>query len=404
MIELELSTIPDSENDTQTLTRLVEEFGAKFGTKVRLRNMTWNVAWTDLLTIASQGKGPDVSHIGGTWVSSLVAMNALRPFKPHEIQSMGGPAAFMAPTWQSGVVVGDERVWAIPWTGYIYVICYRKDLLASTGIDETHAFGTPDALIATLKRLQSSSLEIPWLNPYIPPPYTDLLHMASSWVWANGGQLIADDGKKALFAEPPAIRGLTQWLDSHRTVAQAWQQLGTGECVTLFAEGRAAAVQTDIRTADSFIAGQASEVVRQNLGVATITQTPWCGGGSFVIWRHIQGMTERERLVVELVKFLTSAENETLWAREVQSMPAHREALAAIYTDDHPLKSAVEQASLHGHTYPTVSLWRRLEHQMAQALGALVNEAFDNPAVDSEILIRQRMEPLAERINLMFGN
>lgn len=404
MIELELSTIPDSETDTQSLIRLVEEFGVKHGARVRLRNMTWNVAWTDLLTISSQGKGPDVSHIGGTWVSSLVSMNALRPFKPQELQSMGGPEAFIAPTWQSGVVVGDERVWAIPWTGYIYVICYRKDLLTSAGIDETRAFGTPDALIATLRRLQSSKLEIPWLNPYIPPPYTDFLHMASSWVWANGGQLIADDGKKALFAEPPAIRGLTQWLDSHRAVAQTWQQLGNEECVTLFAEGRAAAVETDIRTADSFIAGQAADVVRQNLGVATVTNVPWCGGGSFVIWRHIQGMTERERLAVELVKFLTSAENVTRWAHEVQSMPARRESLGEIYTAGHPLKNAVEQASRHGRTYPTVSLWRRLEHQLSQSLGAMVNEAFDNPAVDSELLIRQRMEPLAERINLMLGS
>ncbi len=404
MIELELSTIPDSEQDIRSLTRLVEEFGAKFGAKVRLRQMTWNVAWTDLLTIASQGKGPDVSHIGGTWVSSLVAMNALRPFKLHEVMAIGEPQAFLAPTWQSGLMYGDDRVWAIPWTGYIYVICYRKDLLASVGIDTNTAFSNPDVLSATLKRLQASSLEIPWLNPYIPPPYTDLLHIASSWVYANGGRLITDDGKKALFAEPPAIRGLTQWLDSYRAVSQTWQQLGAAECVHLFASGRAAAVQTDIRTADSFVAGQVEEEVRQNLGITTLTNTPWCGGGSFVIWQHIQGIAERERLAVELVKFLTSPEHEIRWAREVQSMPARREALDAIYTAQNPLAGAIQQTSQHGHTYPSVPLWRRLEHQVAQALGACLNQALENPAESSEAIVRARMEPLAERINLMFGN
>lgn len=404
MIELELSTIPDSEYDLHMLTQLCTEFGEKFGAKVHLRTMTWGVAWTDLMAIASQGKGPDISHVGGTWVSSLVSMNALRPFKPQEVQSMGGPEAFMTPTWQSGLVHGSERVWAIPWTAYAYVICYRKDLLASVGIDETRAFGAPDALMNTLKRLQTSELEIPWLNPYIPPPNTDYLHMASSWVFANGGRLIADDGKKALFAEAPAIKGLTQWLDSHRVVRQTWQHLGTTECVGLFARGRAAAVETDIRTADSFLAGEAEEVVRQNLGVATLTDTPWCGGGSFVVWRHVQGYGERERLAVELVRFLTSAENSTRWARKVQSTPARRESLNEIYTDANPLKGAVDQASLYGHTHPTVSLWRRLEHQLSQAMGAMVNQAFENTTVESEAIVRARMQPLAERINLMFDN
>lgn len=404
MIELELSTIPDSEYDLQMLTQLCHEFGEKFGARVRLRTMTWGVAWTDLMTIASQGRGPDVSHVGGTWVSSLVSMNALRPFKPAEIQSMGGPEAFMTPTWQSGLVFGSDSVWAIPWTGYIYVICYRKDMLAAVGIDESTAFGTPGALLATLHKLKLTSLEIPWLNPYISPPYTDFLHMASSWVFSNGGRLISDDGKKALFAEPPAIHGLAQWLDSHRAVPQAWQHLGAQESVTLFAQGRAAAVETDSRTADSFLAGEAQDIVRQNLGVATLTDTPWCGGGSFVVWRHIQGYGERERLAIELVRFLTNSENSTRWAREVQSMPARRESLGEIYTDKNPLKGAVEQASLHGHTYPTVSLWRRLEHQLSQALGTSINEAFENTTADSESIIRARMEPLAERINLMFGN
>src|SRR5512138_2044246 len=123
MVEIELSTIPDAEIDLQVMKALLEEFSQQNGVKVRLDTMTWGTAWTDFVTIASHGKGPDLSHIGGTWVSSLAIMNALRPFSPTDIEEMGGDKAFLSPTWQSGLLYGDSRVWSIPWTGYTYVVC-----------------------------------------------------------------------------------------------------------------------------------------------------------------------------------------------------------------------------------------------------------------------------------------
>ncbi len=99
MVEIEFSTIPDAEIDLQVMKALLEEFSEEYGVKVRLDTMTWGTAWTDFVTIASHGKGPDLSHIGGTWVSSLAIMNALRPFSPRDIEEMGGASAFLAPTW-----------------------------------------------------------------------------------------------------------------------------------------------------------------------------------------------------------------------------------------------------------------------------------------------------------------
>src|SRR5258706_10674022 len=122
MIEIELSYIYNSPLDEQTLTAMVEEFGTQHRVKVNLRMMTWASAWAEILTIASHGSGPDVSHIGGTWVSSLAKMNALRPFKANEIAEMGGPASFMKPACESTSPFEDERIWSIPSAGWIYVI------------------------------------------------------------------------------------------------------------------------------------------------------------------------------------------------------------------------------------------------------------------------------------------
>jgi hypothetical protein len=68
-----------------------------------------------LVKVALYGEGPDVSEIGTTWCASLVAMNALRPFTPGEIASLGRPSAFLPSSWQTGILPGDDQICAVPW-------------------------------------------------------------------------------------------------------------------------------------------------------------------------------------------------------------------------------------------------------------------------------------------------
>lgn len=403
MIELELSTIPDSDLDLQVLTRLVNEFGEANHVRVRISPMTWANAWTDLLTIASHGRGPDISHIGGSWTSSLIMMNALRPFLASELEHLGGVSAFMRPTWLSTSLVGSDKCYAIPWTGYIYVICYRRDMFRQAGIDEASAFGSIDALAATIKKLSQSNLEIPWLNPPIVAPYNDYLHMAASWVWGSGGQFIDDSGTKLVFDSDAAIRGVTAWLETHLAVQPKHAEIDTIAGLELFAQGKAAAILTDIRNADSFFARENLPFALDEMGVATLTEVPWCGGGSFVIWNHTRGEPEHEKAAVALVQFLNNKENQLLWANVVKSMPARLDALEEIYQPGHPLREAVMLAAHDGMSYMSVPLWRRVEHQLAMALGGILDEARRNPDKEPVQIVRDTLEPLARRLNLAFS-
>lgn len=403
MVEITFSYIRNFEHDDRILPELVDEFGAQHGIKVHLQRMTWSTAWADLFTIASHGSGADVSHIGGTWVSSLAKMNALRSFKTAEIAEMGTPVPFMAPTWQSTKMYEDERVWSIPWTGWIYVICYRKDLLEKAGIDVARAFGTIRAFDETLGLLKKSALEIPWLNPSIPQPYTDLLHIAASWVWAAGGDFIDGSGTKVAFDSPQAIQGLVSWLNSYRTVPGEYRHLPQPETLKLFTDGDAAAFLCDIHTANQIL-DQKSSFPQESLGIAALTDVPWTGGGNFVIWEHTRGHFEREHASVELIKFLSNKACNLRWRREGGHMPARIDALQECYPIGNPLHEAVMLAAEKGRAYHNVPLWRRIEYQLSQELGAVMNEANENPAADSGNILRAHLEPLAKRINVTIGN
>ena len=402
MVEIELSTIPDAEIDLQVMKSLLAEFNNQYGVMVRLNTMTWGTAWTDFVTIASHGKGPDLSHIGGTWVSSLAIMNALRPFSFKDIEEMGGEKAFLAPTWHSGLLYGDKRIWSIPWTGYTFVVCYRKDLLGQLGIDGETAFGSIEAMSSTVRTLERSHFEIPWLMPSAPPPYSDLVHMAASWIWEAGGDYIHIDesGEEIVLNSPEALRGIKAWLELYRVVPEAYASLNQFESSNLFAHGRAAAVIADNRFASSVLASSAEEVVKKNLGVAPLTGVPWYGGGSLVIWRHTQGYPERERAAVQLVRFLTGKAAELRWAKEVHSLPARVEVLHELYPADSPLNHVFTRASEMGRAYPAVPLWRRLEYQIAQGLAQCLHEVRENPSKDIETILHSHLDPLAERLNL----
>ncbi|MBN2148857.1 MAG: extracellular solute-binding protein [Anaerolineales bacterium] len=404
MLELVLSTIPDSDDDTQMLTTLVSEFGAQHNLSVTLHPLTWEQAWSDLVTFALQGKGPHLSHIGGSWTGSLAIMNALRPFKPREITEMGGAGAFLSAAWDSAILEGDPRLWSIPWTGYVYVICYRKDLLQSVGVDHTQAFGSVVALKDTVDRLSRSSLEIPWLVPAISHPFTDYIHIAASWVWGAGGEFIDIAGKRVAFTSPEALHGLTGWLETHRAVPAVYRSLDAAQTVQEFIDGRAAAVLTDIRTAASLVADAPNPTVHDNLGVAPVTNVPWCGGGSFIIWQHTQGYPEHERAAVELVQFLVSKEAQVRWANRVHSMPSRINALHEIFPESHPLHDAVDVAIRHGRAYQNVPLWRRMEHQLALELGECVRVVQQDPSVDAEKVLLEHLAPLARRLNLILGS
>ena len=81
-------------------------------------------------------------------------------------------------------------------------------------------------------------------------------------------------------------------------------------------------------------------------------------------------------------------------------MPARVDALEEIYPIGNPLHEPIELAAHKGRAYYNIPLWRRIEFQLSQALGAVVKEAHENPSADSAGILRAQLEPLARRLNV----
>lgn len=404
MAELEFSTIHNDEQDLAAIRGVLQAFEKDSHIHVKLTPMPRGNAWNELMTIASTGKGPDISHVGSTWVSSLVGMNAVRAFREKEVTGWGGGEVFIPSAWQDAHVLGDETVWSAPWNSFFFVIFYRRDLLANAGIEEASAFGSVEALSRTIAALQKAPVEISWITPYGAPPFDGLLHQAASWVWGAGGDFVDAEGKRIVLASPQGIAGLTGWLDSLRAVPDEWRMLNDNQCVALIEAGRAAAIVSHIRTASPLVARLVNDQKMQQIGFAPISDSPWCAGDNLIIWQHTQGYPAREKAAVELVHFLMQPEQQAALGRAAHIMPSRRDALLALFPETSPLHGVTNQSSQAGKAYSSMKLWRRVEFQLAQAIGGMVQDIHQKGAPASESIVRKHLEPTVERLNLMLGN
>ena len=401
MVAIEFTTIPDEEDDYQFLIELLADFGKQTGVEVKLTRMDWTNAWQQLINISIHGQGADISHVGSTWVSSLVSMNSLRPIPPHIVTKIGSEESFVHSAWESGLMEGDRHPWAMPLSTYTYAIAYRKDLLAQAGLDGTTAFATPFMLEESVCKLEAlNAVETPWLMPFVLFPYNDFVHTAASWIWSSGGHLMDNRGKQVLFNTPATLAGLRSYFTLLRRLPNV-NFLGTDECMDALVDGKAAAVLTDARAILAHLQEDTPEI--KNIGTASLMSTPWSGGGNIVIWRHTYGFPDRLEAAFKLAEFLMRKSTMLELGRRSHILPARVDALDELIPTEHPLRPVMIQLVSSARAYRTIPLWRRIENQFGQELGAIAMALFENKEIDLDALLVETMNSLTHRLNLTLG-
>jgi ABC-type glycerol-3-phosphate transport system substrate-binding protein len=401
MTTIEFTSIPDTASDYHLQLELLTEFKKLTGINVKLTRMDWGDAWPQLINISTHGQGADISHVGSTWVSSLVSMNALRAIPSHIITKIGGEESFIHSAWQSVLMEGERTAWAIPLSAYTYAVAYRRDLLAQAGLDGATAFATPLAFEETVRKLEAlHGAEHAWLMPYIPFPYNDFVHTAASWVWSSGGHLIDNRGKQVLFDSPATLAGLKSYLKLLRHLPGV-DYLGTDQCMEMLVQGKAAAVLTDTRYLLDHLNNDSLEA--NNIGTASPMSIPWSGGGNLVIWRHTYGYPDRLEAAFKLAEFLTRKSIMLEVGRRAHVLPARVDALDELIPTEHPLRPVMVQLVSSARTYRSIPLWRRIESQLGQELSAIAKTMFENKDADLDALLQETMGTLTYRLNLTLG-
>jgi ABC-type glycerol-3-phosphate transport system substrate-binding protein len=398
MLSLEFSLIPDADVDFQIMEQLMSDFKREAGIDVHLRRMDWSNAWSQLIAIATQGQGADVSHVGSTWVSSLMTMNAVSVTPKNLIARVGAEQAFVHSAWSSVTAEGDRNTYGIPLSTYVYIVAYRKDLLEQAGLFANTAFATPQAFEQSIQKLEAlQAVENVWLMPIVASPFSDLVHMAASWIWSSGAHFIDNRGRQVVFNSPAALAGWRSFLTLLRRMPKK-DYFGADQCMEAVVNCKAAAAITDVRAFVAALQNHPEEM--QNIGAASLMSIPWSGGSSVVIWRHAQGYPDKFEACSKLIEFLSRKQIMRELAAKARILPSRTDALDELFPADHALHAVMLQLIAAGRSYRPIALWHRIEYQIGLELGGLVKQVMENPDVDMDSAVTATMNSLAYRLNL----
>lgn len=369
MVDIEFSIIGEA---LPTLLQILREFEQERGIHVNLRIQTWETAWHELLMWGLYGQGPDVSQVGSTWATSLMGMNAVRPFLENDVRMVGGPYSFLPQCWLSAQDPGGYAISSLPWTSYTFVLAYRRDSLEQAGVNPQSAFLSSESLLETARALQKSGVQRPWITP-VDPNYIDTLHFIASWVWASGGDFISPDGRHVAFNRPVTIEAMTRYFELLRFSDGLSLPLGEDAALDYFLRGEAAMTIVGSGIAYSWLRNNiVSSDFAKNIAFAPVPGTPWIGGDNLVIWKNARMTSERERAALELVTYLIQPAIQERYANgEDVGLPTRLASLGALPLPQHSLTRAISHSLRTGRSYTPVRVWSKVELQLARVLGEI---------------------------------
>src|SRR5687767_4463404 len=300
MEEIVFSVFGPGKEAFSNLETLLRQFEQERQIRVRLEVLAWSEGWKQQVDSAIYSSGPDLSHTGSTWVKDLARMNALRPFSVGEINKITAGKHYFPLSW-SGVrsIESDDNqtIWAVPLVSGVRVVYYRRDLLKKAGVDESTAFQTIANFENTLAKLKAGGHETALALSTLPANVN--LQNLASWIWSSGADFFDADGTNLTIDSPQALEGIKAYFRLGRYLGNS--RLNQEYSDNLFEGGQAAILMsgymnvTDIPT----------QVVRENLGIASVLGNSFVGSDDLVVWQH----TRHPEAALELIQFLTQIES-----------------------------------------------------------------------------------------------
>lgn len=230
----------------------------------------------------------------------------------------------------------DGKLVAVPWFGDAGVLYYRKDLLKKYGINAApttwEELGTTAETIQKKERAGGQS-EL-WGYVFQGKPYEGLTCNAVEWFASFAGAPIVDSTGKVQVATPEAAKALALWAGWIGTISpRGVLSYAEEDARGVFQSGKAVFMRNWpyawalLNSSDSPVKGK---VAMAPLPAGTSGRAATLGGWGLAVSKY----SANADLAVDLVKFLTSAEQQKVRSLEGAFNPT----LTALYDDPALLK------------------------------------------------------------------
>lgn len=318
-----------AEQDIEILSEELSKFTARTGIEVDLEVVSWPDLLNRILGAATSGVGPDVVNLGNTWAASLQATGAFVPFDEAAMRRLGGKDRFLETSMTSAGMPGRVPA-SVPLYGLSYGVFYNKKMFREAGI--TRLPRTWEEFVDTAKRLSDPD-NGRWGLTLPGSSYTENAHFAFMFGKQHGADFIDRNGT-ATFTSPGAVTAVQRYVDlmsEHGVV-----------------HGDDAEKSDSQASASSFTSDRAAMLIAQNSIIPTFRANgmddsewgvlpmplpdPLPPGGS-PVRSHVAGSnvaiyrdSEHRAEAMELVRFLTSAEEQRILNTKYGTLPVVKDA------------------------------------------------------------------------------
>jgi multiple sugar transport system substrate-binding protein len=339
------------------------------------------------------GVAPSVSEVGTSWVPDLVGMNALYPLPLSVVRKLGGIEDYVPQSWKSCFLFGNPQMWSVPWVSGARVIYYRKDLLARAGLEPGKAFADPQAMLNTVRQLHESGVTRPWITSTVTSLNT--IHLIATWIWAAGGDLISDDGRRLLFAEKESIDGMAAFFAMGQFMGPEPQEYSYESAIELFWRGEAA-VTLDGTWIYDMQKATANPQVLENLGVARAPGPAYVGGSNLVIWTN----TLDKAAAADLLLFMAEPESILEMSRVTGLTPSRLDLLNSPEIAGRDFGKVMNEAIETGRAMSNQMYSGLLEDKLHYTFGNIWLDVLKNPQANLHEILARHLVPLKQRLEL----
>jgi multiple sugar transport system substrate-binding protein len=325
------------EEDEANFDKIVEDFEKQEDVNVKVKAISWDDLYQDILTAITSGEGPDVLNIGNTWAASLQATGAFVPFDEETMAKIGGedkfvPAA-MSSTGAPGQPPGSVPLYLLPDP----VLYYNKAMFEEAGIQQPPK--TWDDFIEVGKEFTKDTdgdgEPDQWGVVTQAGSLYDNLHKAFVLSEQYGGQWF-DQNAKPTFVQPGNVDGIKLYVDliaEYKIMPPRMASATAGtESESDFANGEAAmmiqpststtTLETRGMKTDEY--GLAPLPVLDPLPAGGEPAVGYVSGTNTVVFKNASD----QDLALEFVKYLTSTKTQLELAQVYGSLfPAVNDAL-----------------------------------------------------------------------------
>lgn len=368
------------QHDYEVLEPELAKFEHQTGISVDLQVIGWSDLLNRLLSAIVSGTGPDVINIGNTWSVSLQATGGLVPFDNANAAAIGGLDKFLDSSLSASGAPGEVPT-SVPLYGLAYGLFYNKQMFAEAGIEPPRNWEEFDAA--------AEHFTDPAANRYgvalAGASYTENAHFAFILAQQHGGEFFTADGKPQ-FTRPATVDAISQYVDllaTQQVASPSSAQFSTtNDAATEFSSGRAAMFMAQNNTAATL---EAQGMSPDAFGVAPMPILDPLPPGGEAINSHVAGInvaamkdSDDPEGALELIKFLTSPEEQRILNEEFGSLPV------------------LEQAG--GAADPRTAMFREVLATTAKPMPLITNEAEFETTVGNAVRALMGRAATGERV------